>query len=125
MREILFRGKRVDNGEWVEGFYAHYDDGNNRHAYIILCGPEENRYFPFIEVDPSTVGQFTGLTDKNGKKIFEGDILETRMLHGKPIYGVMSWNTNSRGFGAWAVFSPLDEFEVAGNIHDNPKLVTA
>lgn len=74
MREILFRGKRTDNGEWVHGQYAYLLNARTEDGepikHMIVDGT------PFGQtVDPSTVGQYTGLTDKNGKKIFEGDIV--------------------------------------------------
>lgn len=67
MREILFRGKRTDNGEWVYGYYV-VQNGSHQ-IYFDVPGSEWNIW----NVDPATVGQYTGLTDKNGKRIFEGD----------------------------------------------------
>ena len=77
MREILFRGKRADNGEWVEG--TLYQIGKEQNPFIMLV----NRCAESHEVDPATVGQYTGLTDKNGTKIFEGDIVKIKdFTHG-------------------------------------------
>lgn len=120
MREILFRGKRTDNGEWVEGYYVK---GSTRHCITMSLAN-----YPRYDVIPETVGQYTGLMDRNGKKIFEGDILryyeeiETRSRGKETLKGVYKVDYDYCGF------SPLDciachHCEVIGNIHDNPELL--
>lgn len=120
-REILFRGKR-ENGEWVEGNLLTDPDGN--HAYI-----QSGDYIfgPFFEVDPDTVGQYTGFKDCNAVLIFEGDIVRIKDYFYESV-GVVSWEKA----GIW--FSGEDRLlcdndntiylvEVIGNVHDNPELL--
>ena len=137
MRDILFRGKRIDNGEWVEGYYykaKYYRSDNELTDFITIPHPEtEHKGSDHIIVIPNTVGQYTGLTDKNGKKIFEGDILQFdyegkgRGVNGK---GTVIFENAKFGvkWGWHNEFVCLDGFanttlEVIGNIHDNPELL--
>lgn len=144
MREILFRAKRLDNGEWVEGYLASFD---------LICPyfPEETTnatgtyygetpYVGFVEVDPKTVGQYTGLTDKNSKKIFEGDIVKYPDTNGYDDYdelyniGTVDWSYESMCFyftNRWVVDMGdfdvenlrMTDVEVIGNVFENPELL--
>lgn len=114
MREILFRGKRIDNGEWVEGYFFAKPI---LEKYFIIEG--ENQWM----VDPKTVGQWTGLVDKNGVKIFEGDM--AIYLRDADEVGEIRWDDNDACFyllieNVAYTFSNIagDCLEVIGNIHD-------
>lgn len=122
MREILFRGKDI-KGNWHIGLLAHMGNA----WYISNKAGVATAY----EVIPSTVGQYTGLTDKNGTRIFEGDILKHRVQGDILVErGVVEWEEQH---GRWVyrlnsmkptfyLHNP-DAFEVIGNIHDNPELL--
>ena len=157
MREIIFRGKRLDNGEWTEGYLYEHEP-----ALVGIVSendvPEPSQWFiartgfadwnmprpvEFIEVDPSTVGQYTGLKDKRGKRTFEGDILRiARISDGfggyyhppldYPVNVVVKWDLCAWMWetlcedlrfisfpDAWCHY----ECEVIGNVHDNPELL--
>ena len=139
MREILFRGKRKDTGKIVFGYLFMAENARKeKKPYIWLEHGES------VEVIPETVGQFTGLTDKNGEKVFEGDIVCLRYASGEiccrgdiqfdcGVFGA-EWVVNKKykymvgSFGQNHNLRRLDddiinEIEVIGNIHDNPELL--
>ncbi len=144
MWEIVFRGKRVDNGEWVYGVpikkygKTYIIDVGQSFLYSTYHKKSVNDFLTRVyEVVPKTVGQYTGLTDKNGKKIFEGDILkiypDCDYLEDFEISKVYSYNGvlcvdyHTSEYDATAIGFAYDidetEFEVIGNIHDNPELL--
>lgn len=122
MREILFRGKRTVNGEWVYGSLILYPGNND--TGIIVTGWVD------VEVDLNTVGQYTGITDKNGKKIFEGDILDLPRWYvaycGDLEEGLAmnaGWYHVRDNFESWGELECTRDHEVIGNIYDNPELL--
>ena len=130
MREILFRGKRTINGDWVYGDFVH---GNERKSLrdSIFVYDSKTQSFNDYKINPSTLGQYTGLTDKNGKRIFEGDIVKTDKFSEPNKQYIIKYDLQ---FGAFigqdrynVYFVTFDgdsgEFEVIGNIHDNPDLL--
>ena len=141
---FLFRGKRKDNGELVEGYLYITHDG--KYEIAKYCD-ETNIERIAYEVIPETVGQCTGLRDKNGKLIFEGDILKgfsyPFLSEGEyNYYAVVVWLENSPAFGIYTIKNPkskvrgissgnteyMDEWdsnnwEVIGNVHDTPELL--
>ena len=157
MREILFRGKRIDNGDWIEGYYVKTVDYRTDSAvHLIIELP--SAFYPRgeiaeeYEINSSTIGQYTGLTDKNGRKIFEGDIVaispnmsRKRTLgvvkfgdYKTPPYGVDKTNRGfyirwyyeneaieemlRRDIVFWFNYSHVD-ISIIGNIYDNPELL--
>lgn len=123
-REIIFRGKRIYSGKWAEGYL--FKTWNRTYLLWGMTGDVPN----MVEVKPQTVGQYTGLTDKNGKKIFEGDIVKfSHPAFNKSRIGVISYEMNEAGFvlrykGDYCWIAYIDEFyEVIGNVYDNPELL--
>lgn len=108
MREILFRGKRKDNGEWISGGLRQWSETS-----MGICDRDLKRTFP---VRPETVGQFTGLKDRHGKKIFEGDIMRNAG-------NVVEFCNGSFCVNGDSPLSLWTNTEIIGNIHDNPELL--
>ena len=151
MREILFRGKRLDNGEWVEGHLLRYEDGRariNQSHTDIFCYEKDNSIIQTVAfpVAPETVGQYTGLTDQNGKKVFEGDVVKMHYFFENfdqgtlgafedeevldvvikiDMYGVAfeTLDHEMRGHLCDYLQDPEAELEVIGNSYDNPELM--
>ena len=125
-REILFRGKRIDNGEWMEGYVSKYFDGFKTATCIAWPTRETITGSLCYDVDPATVGQYTGLTDKNGKKIFEGDVMEFDAygLHYKGVVSFVDGNfcvMCNRPTASPFLDSAIKQHDAicVGNTHDN------
>ncbi len=134
-REIKFRGKRLDNGEWIYGDLYHTDELTCICDWSIRPHTVEN-----FAIDPDTVGQYTGFHDRTGKEIYEGDVVFWIAIdmrgRGKGEHGAIIWDKHAM---AWAIMRdkptldgrhciisrPFDKkhLEVVGNIHDNPELL--
>lgn len=124
-REILFRGKRVDNGEWVYGLFCECpcDDGTDIPSIMKIESKGNYRAFMQYPIISETRGQYTGLTDKNGRRIFEGDIVKYK----DKIYEIRYFTTNARFLAILpnGMFNPAVflNCEVIDNIHDISELL--
>ena len=138
MRELLFRGKSVME-KWVEGSYYKQEEyyGDKTDCHIIITSKDSlgNDFaLDYAVCDPETIGQFTGLTDKNGKKIFEGDILSERPPMNQTAYiGYVAYDEesavwrfmikNDTKYNGVLLGSYSNSYKVIGNIHDNPEFL--
>lgn len=131
-REILFKAKRKDNGEWVEGYYVYC---RKRHYILPILNKEigfDEREDKWIEIDSGTLCQSTGLKDKNGRKIWENDICEM-VYDGKIHIYVVVWDKTELDFKGtngkenygrnFEYLGCCEEIVVIGNIFDNPELL--
>lgn len=121
MREILFRGKRLDNGEWVYGDLSQHKTGK----VFIKCGSAVRS----CEVDPQTVGEYAGVFDKDRNQVFEGDICKS-VYSGKSVCGPVVFYSGCFGIAfeglLWELHDMLSrDIEVIGNKFDNPDLLKA
>jgi uncharacterized phage protein (TIGR01671 family) len=134
VREILFRGKRKDNnGKWIYGGLLDHWVGSGEELYFVT----KSVFPPFVEMIPETIGQYTGVKDKSGRKIFEGDVVRIVVVYSDcdVIYtGAIRYERGSFWFSGesasgngyttccWHHVSDSD-IEIIGNVHDDPELL--
>lgn len=142
MREILFRAKRIDNGEWVEGYYLKTTLGKDIEPSDVIFIPfkiNRSGQWGWIKVLPETLCQFTGMVDKNGDRIWENDIVSINTYsYMEPEEDYFGEIVYVEGWGCWCIQQPDDEKPiplcecegsyqtdrfVEGNIFDNPELL--
>lgn len=132
MREILFRAKRIDNGEWVKGYFWRGVD----HIYMIpshvgIGYDDKIKHMSAyaVEVEPETICQYTGLTDKNGNRIWENDIVEDKRFNEfyKIVFRVRDGGWYVENIKSGALFRIMErtsyQYERCGNIFDNPEVL--
>lgn len=143
MREILFKAKRIDNDEWIEGYlFDNGFDGEEKKYFVggltiekyngTACDEWDITGIDFCEINPETICQFTGLCDKNGKRIWESDVVWLVYNGEEHIYQIV-WDNSELDFKAtngeenygtnYEYLLCCEEIEVIGNIFDNPELL--
>lgn len=140
----LFRGKCLDNNEWVYGSLLTFKDAVDGYSHIIVPQKDANLFSDgegykesdlgvevWYRVDPETVGQYTGLKDKNGVKIFEGNVVKghhynngvKKRIVGRVMFRFNGWDIAGVGKYVWDITRLTSACEVIGNTHDNPELL--